>query len=161
MIRTASRPRRAPAACLAALMLGACAARALAAPPPQKAQTPPDTTQIDSWRQTILARPLFNPTRRPAETQATEDSLPRLAGIVVSHGRRHAIFMIPGQARGRIADVGDVVGPWRVLAIENGTIRVRGATGEQAMRPDRDRRTDSGTHGTASTSSPPHSPEDQ
>ncbi|GAA4477709.1 general secretion pathway protein GspN [Gluconacetobacter asukensis] len=160
MIHTASRSRRPPAACLAAIMLGACAVPTLAAPPTQNAQNQPDTAQIDSWQQTILARPLFSPIRRPAEMQAMGDTTPRLTGIVVSRGRRRAIFMIPGQARGRIADVGETVGPWQIIAIENGAIRVRGAAGEQAMRPDRDRRTDSGTRGTspASLSSQPPNP---
>lgn len=155
MIRTASRSRRAPAACLTATMLGACAVPALAAPPTQNAQNQPDTAQIGSWQQTILARPLFSPTRRPAEMQPTGDTSPRLTGIVVSNGRRRAIFMIPGQARGRIADVGNIVGPWQIIAIENGAIRVRSAAGEQSMRPDRDRRTGSGTHDTSPASLPP------
>ncbi|MFW7269014.1 hypothetical protein ACMAUO_13730 [Gluconacetobacter sp. Hr-1-5] len=129
-------------ACLATMMLGLGMLPALAAPPTQDAPNLPDSTRIDSWQQTILARPLFSPTRRPADMPGTGDTTPRLTGIVVGSGRRRAIFMIPGQDRGQIADVGDLIGPWRIVAIENGTIRVRDMAGEHVMRPDRDRRTD-------------------
>lgn len=133
-----SRLRNTLTACLTTMMLGL--GTALAAPPTQNAQNLPDSTRIDSWQQTILARPLFSPTRRPTDRPDTGDATPRLTGIVVGSGRRRAIFMIPGQDRGRIADVGDLIGPWRIVAIENGTIRVRDETGEHVMHPDRDRR---------------------
>ncbi|MBB2205321.1 general secretion pathway protein GspN [Gluconacetobacter takamatsuzukensis] len=154
MIRPASRPRRLLAVCLTAMTLGTGAPTAHAAP--QTTQDQPDTAQIDAWQQTILARPLFSPTRRPTDLPGAGDATPRLTGIVVGNGRRRAIFMIPGQARGRIADVGDSVGPWRIVAIENGAIRVQDPTGEHMMRPDRDRRTDTRPGGSA-----PPRPEEQ
>ncbi|WP_342629383.1 hypothetical protein AAC691_06420 [Nguyenibacter vanlangensis] len=155
-------PWRTGAFRLAAMMLCAASAPARAqSPPAPGGQGLPDAARIDAWRQTVLARPLFSPSRRPATAQGAAAGTPRLAGIVVSGGRRHAIFMIPGQDRGQVADIGATVGPWRVVAIEGGAVRVRGAGGEQSLRPDRDRGADLRPAGPSSGASPASQPDNQ
>ncbi|MBO1325130.1 hypothetical protein K2X14_08650 [Acetobacter sp. TBRC 12305] len=116
----------------------------------------PDAAGIEAARQVILARPLFSPARRPAAGVAAGNGLPRLTAIVVSSGRRRALFMVAGQGRGQVVDVGGVVGPWTVTAIDTGVVHVRGPSGEQVLRPDRDRSAEHPVPGPAS--GPPSGP---
>ncbi|MBB2154999.1 general secretion pathway protein GspN [Gluconacetobacter diazotrophicus] len=115
------------------------------------AAPPPDAARIDAWQQVILARPLFSHSRRPDATPDQSAPRPRLAGIVVSGGRRRAIFMTREDGPGQVVDAGMTVGPWQVVAIGAGTVRVRGADGEQTLRPDRDRSADTPAPGDASS----------
>jgi hypothetical protein len=58
------------------------------------AQAEPSERRVD-WLNTILARPLFSPNRRPAASGSRSvGGLPRLAGIVVTgHGRRQFLLL--------------------------------------------------------------------
>jgi hypothetical protein len=135
-----------------ALMLGAGGLLVLPAPATHAAGPAlPDAARIDAWRQTVLARPLFSPSRHPDATPDLSAPRPRLAGIVVSGGRRRAIFMLREDGPGQVVDVGQAVGPWRVIAIGDTSVRVRGDDGEQTLRPDRDRGTDDRPDGPSST----------
>ncbi|GBQ29564.1 hypothetical protein AA13594_1403 [Gluconacetobacter azotocaptans DSM 13594] len=122
-----------------------------------------NAARIADWQTAILARPLFSRTRRPEATPDTSASVPRLAGIVVSLGRRRAIFMTQGTGRGQVVDVGATVGPWQIVAIGIDSVRVTGAGGAQTLRPDRDRSADGKAGAPSPGISPPddQKPEDQ
>ena len=101
-----------------ALALGGVVAAELAAPgaapvavPPMPgrvpvaAAAPAGVGRVDGWVGTILARPLFSPSRRPAATAAAAGpgGLPRLAGVIVGPEGKTVIFAAAG---GRRADPG-------------------------------------------------------
>ncbi len=113
---------------------------AVAPPPPAPtaaAAATSDAAQLRSWVATILARPLFSHDRRPVEGAApvlVADVLPRLTGITVSPGGRHAIFA--GSAgKPVVASPGDHLGGFTVQAIEPGEVTVAGAGGTRVLRP--------------------------
>jgi hypothetical protein len=75
----------------------------------------------DSMVESILARPLFSPERRPASLEriVVAPKLPRLSGIVTMSEFRRAIFETPGAGRSRVSVVSeaDTIGGWTVLRI--------------------------------------------
>ncbi len=81
---------------------------------------------------TLLQRPLFSPTRRPppGAEAAGLSGLPRLAGVLVAPGDRHAIF-----AGGLVVAEGGAVGRYTVQAIDAGQVTVRGPEGTRVLRP--------------------------
>ncbi len=97
---------------------------------------------VGAWTTAILARPLFNPDRRPeAATSSTPKAErhgepPRLAGILVSTGRSQAIFA-PGDGEDRsiVAVEGSVIGGWKVTAIHAGDVQLSGPDGTRIVRP--------------------------
>lgn len=100
------------------------------------------------WAGAILARPLFNPSRRPVAsvTAGAQQSL-RLAGIIISPTGRKAIFAVSGvpekagadktSLRGMPVGEGEQAGPWHVRHIGAQTVEVDGAGGVQTLRPAR------------------------
>lgn len=90
---------------------------------------------------TILQRPLFSPTRRPATAAAAPVILaarpipPLLAGTVVA-GRqeRFALVLLPSAQRPVIVREGDTVGRFRVVRIGAGEIVADGPDGQIALR---------------------------
>ncbi|WP_367161103.1 hypothetical protein ABUE34_14615 (plasmid) [Kozakia baliensis] len=99
-------------------------------------------TQLSAWQGTVLERPLFSQTRRPDAAPGAAISL-RLTAIVVSNGRRKAIFMTQEGGRGVVADVGTTIGAWRVVSIEKDSVKLQDANGLRVMKPDRIRSADS------------------
>ena len=114
------------------------------------------TDRQDDLLPSILRRPLFVPSRRPAITGATTMPGIRLSGVVVGPGGRTAIFALPRDTvppgamngpgrpvtaggRGILAREGDVIGPWRIRRINHGTVGVEGGSGVTELRPDRER----------------------
>ena len=95
---------------------------------------------VAEWVATALARPLFAPDRRPKAPPASAaastgpQSLPRLAGIVVSPGGKAAIFAGDPDHSLVVAE-GAAVGPWRVVAIHADAVDVSGPQGERTVRP--------------------------
>lgn len=89
---------------------------------------------------TILARPLFSSTRRPAQNapaEATSDSDladTRLTGIVTEPGHRFAIFAISGGKPLKVAE-GDEVSGWRVESITPREISLSGPSGTKTLQP--------------------------
>lgn len=88
---------------------------------------------------TILARPLFNSTRRPpprgGETTAdTGLSDIRLTGIVTEPGRRIAIFA-PTGAKLLTVTEGDNVSGWRVDSITPQEVALSGPEGTKTLQP--------------------------
>ena len=78
-----------------------------------------------------LARPLFSPTRQPANAPITtvERRLPRLVGLF---GDGRATFEMPG-GRTVIARAGDTVGPWRVALITADGVKLEQEGEEQFL----------------------------
>jgi hypothetical protein len=87
---------------------------------------------------TILARPLFTPSRRPDE-QATgagaSAGLTRLTGIVVSEDGKAAIFAPTAGGKPLIVREGDRIGPYVVSAISAGALTVIGPDGQRVLHP--------------------------
>jgi hypothetical protein len=116
--------------------------------PPTPARAPIDPNPagngdpVGAWTSAILARPLFNPTRRPDTTPASEVATerrgepPRLAGILVSADRSQAIFApADGKDRSIVAVEGSVIGAWKVTAIRAGEVQLSGPDGTRIVRP--------------------------
>jgi general secretion pathway protein N len=100
------------------------------------AQAEPSERRVD-WLNTILARPLFSPNRRPAASGSRSvGGLPRLAGIVVTGSRKAAIFAAPpGGGRPVVADEGMRLGAYDVKAISEAGVTVVGPEGTTVLRP--------------------------
>lgn len=92
---------------------------------------------LDALLATILARPLFSPTRRPAKSGGQDASAiisKRLAGIVIEAHRRLAIFAVAG-ARSLILTEGEAVDGWRVEHITPQQVSLKGSSGIEVLRP--------------------------
>ncbi len=102
------------------------------------AATPPATTvprDIAQWQHTVLARPLFNPDRRPAASSVAADAgLPRLAGIIAAPDAAIAIFQ-PGKGKPVLARAGDTVAGWQVAAVSPTLVSLRKDTDRLALAP--------------------------
>lgn len=91
----------------------------------------------------VLARPLFNLTRRPPQGAASaapsEPMPPRLTGILVSQAGRQAIFAPAAGGRAIAAYEGSHVGVFVVSAIAAGEVTVLGPDGgTRVLRPKAD-----------------------
>ena len=113
-------------------------------PLPERTQPAPaagaqDGVSLQSWVETILARPLFSRDRRPAAapaaSAATPDNLPRLTGVAVSPAGRHAIFAAATGGKPLVASVGDHVAGYVVQAIEPGAVTILGPGGPRVLQP--------------------------
>ena len=116
-------------------------------PPPSRAlassagnaEAGPTDAALQSWSKTILARPLFSPSRRPPSSKApipaaTEEELPRLSGVLVSASGGLAIFAGPDD-KPAILHVGDRLGSFVVRAISDGAVTLDGPSGRQLLHP--------------------------
>ena len=118
------------------------AAPIVAVPPPSStravasAGVPAPTLQ--EWTQTILARPLFSPSRRPGHAAAASTVVPRLAGIIIDAKGARAIFASPGDARAIIAGAGAHAGPYLIRAVAASGVSVVGPNGPQVLHPSYD-----------------------
>ena len=104
-------------------------------PPARAASAPPDLPRITA---TLLARPLFSPTRRPpaqgVAAEAPPDlTLPRLAGVLVTSDGGKALFA--GTPRPVVVRQGERLGHFVVRSIEPGEVIVQGPGGARALRP--------------------------
>lgn len=98
-----------------------------------------------AWAETVLARPLFSPDRRPASVAATgagdaPASLPRLAGILMDGPRRSVIFAAPDGSRPTVVAEGGDLGGFHVQTVEAGQVTVVGPDGTHVLRPSFDPR---------------------
>jgi hypothetical protein len=98
----------------------------------------PPAENVAPWVATILARPLFSPTRRPpAESAGPANAVaevPRLAGVLVSDTGGEAIFAQPGQ-KPSVVRTGDRIGPYQVKSISAGEVTLAGPAGSVTMHP--------------------------
>ncbi len=113
-------------------------------PPPSPATVAADRQR---WAEIVLARPLFNPSRRPiveeakpveasaAPAAAAAADLPRVSGIILLPGRSRAIFAGAGDGKPVTVTEGDRFGPYVVEAIEPGQVRLSGPDGTRLLRP--------------------------
>ncbi len=84
---------------------------------------------------TVLARPLFARSRRPAVDTARSPSWssapPRLAGIIVAQNYRRAVFEKPGHAPVTVGEA-DIVGDWHIVRISTESVTV--ANGQESLQ---------------------------
>jgi general secretion pathway protein N len=90
------------------------------------------------WAATVLARPLFNPDRRPlapgsAAAPAASTALPRLTGTLVTSAGRSAIFA--SSPAPLVVQEGGRVGGYTVMRIEPGQVLVTGPGGARTVNP--------------------------
>ena len=94
-------------------------------------------TRFDEQVETVLARPLFSPARRPLEAGgsdfAAESGLEnlRLAGVITTPGRRLAIFAVP-DGRPLAVSEGHRLKGWKIERIMPRQVSMR-AFGEDRM----------------------------
>lgn len=98
---------------------------------------PPERDQTREWIATVLARPLFSPTRRPPaesrEASSTVSGLPRLAGIIVGPSGRSAIFA--GEPRPVVVPEGGRINGYIVSSIDAAEVKVAGPEGLLTIHP--------------------------
>ena len=114
------------------------APRREAAPTAARPPGEPDPAARSSdWAATVLARPLFDPDRRPpapgAATRPADAALPRLAGTMVTAAGRRAIFA--GGGAPLVVQEGARVGAFTVVLIAPGEVTLMGPGGVRAVRP--------------------------
>jgi hypothetical protein len=94
-----------------------------------------------AWADIILARPLFEPDRRPRHSPSfavAEQDMPRLAGIIESSEETLAIFQPNRDAKSVIARVGEAVGGWQITTITTDEVNLRQANKTISLRPEFD-----------------------
>jgi hypothetical protein len=105
----------------------------------QSAPTETASDQARRWETAILARPLFNPDRRPiAQAMAGSGEaagLPRLSGIMITPVGRHAIFTSMSGGKPVVVTEGGSVGGYLVEAISPGNVVLAGSDGRHNLRP--------------------------
>ena len=90
---------------------------------------------LDGWVSTILARPLFSPSRRPGQAVVASTELPRLAGIIIGPDGARAIFATSGDRRAIVAGPGGHAGPYLIRAVDRAGVAVTGPDGERLLHP--------------------------
>ena len=117
-------------------------------PPPRQAVSHPESKAVAAPGQDqvapILARPLFNPSRRPVVTAVAAVSaaaaaaptiLPRLTGVMIGNGQATAIFAGPPNGRSLVVTEGGWVGRYQVRSIRTGQVILAGPDGPAFVRP--------------------------
>ena len=101
-------------------------------PAPSLAGTLDDDAQ--QWADVSLARPLFQPDRRPVSTSAnTDTSLPRLSAIILMGGTRIAIFSMDGQ-KPQVLTAGGTINGYRLTRILTDSVELLGPEGTLTLR---------------------------
>jgi general secretion pathway protein N len=94
--------------------------------------------QRQAWVQTALARPLFEPSRRPpvaGETAPTPAAvLPRLSGVLVSAAGRQVIFA-GSDGKPAVLSEGGKLDGFTVQSISIGEVTMLGPDGVHVLRP--------------------------
>jgi hypothetical protein len=95
--------------------------------------------QVRRWAAASLARPLFNPDRRPvAAAGAGSDgaaALPRLSGIMITSAGRRAIFAATGVGKPQVVLEGGTIGGNLVQSITLGEVVLIGPDGRHSLHP--------------------------
>lgn len=117
-----------------------------AAPPRSDLRPPPHLARAtataavaepdDNELTAILARPLFNPSRRPVAAAAIADAameVPRLAGIVIDRSGRSAIFAAVDHPKPLVLREGGRLGGWSLRAIEASAVTLAGPDGTRVL----------------------------
>jgi len=109
------------------------------AAPSKRVQPPP----IEELVATAVARPLFSPTRRPAERASPSNvsdpdmSDIRLTGIVLEPNRHLAIFAVAG-AKPVVRAEGESLKEWRLDSISPTEVSLTGPGGSRTLAPKTD-----------------------
>jgi hypothetical protein len=98
-----------------------------------------DRPAISQLTATILARPLFSPTRRHPGAPGTDHSEAplsdmRLTGILITPDQRLAIFA-PAGGKSLVRSEGDMISDWRIESIANQSVSLTGPTGAATLEP--------------------------
>jgi hypothetical protein len=99
---------------------------------------------------TILARPLFNPSRRPTAAAANAQpgfDLPRLAGIVIDQSGRSVIFALADRAKALVLREGGTFGEWSVRSIDKTAVTLTGPAGTRVLHLSFEKPARPGVHG--------------
>jgi hypothetical protein len=121
------------------------AARGAGGGGPADRQAPADAAadQVRRWAAASLARPLFNPDRRPIAPAASGSDaaagLPRLSGIMITPAGRRAIFAATGGGKPVVVVEGGTVGGNLVQSITIGEVVLIGPDGRHSLHPTFDR----------------------
>jgi hypothetical protein len=112
----------------------ASAPAALAVPAATPAQAA--DAAVGQWATTILARPLFNASRRPVQVAVSDMdvSLPRLSAIIVNGGVRSAVFD-DGGPKPLVLTAGGEIGAYRLETIAPDNVNLLGPDGQVTLRP--------------------------
>lgn len=96
----------------------------------------PRPPSVQRWAETVLARPLFNPNRRPPQSSAAVSGVARLTAIIIAGGARSAIFAGAGTGeKPHILLEGDRVDGYAILRITSDTVELGGAAGRLTLHP--------------------------
>ena len=110
------------------------------------------------WSETILARPLFSPTRRPPRTVVSQTTAvvekPRLAGVIIAAQGTGAIF-VRQDGKPVFVSIGNRIGPYRIARIADGQVTVETATGTEILHPEFAQGASASISSRGSTSVPP------
>lgn len=91
--------------------------------------------------ESILARPLFVPGRRRMNSGdmagRIDESVPRLAGIVLAPDRKVAIFQVNGEKPKSLSE-GDMIGIWTVKKIDHQSVVMQNSGGTMTLAPAKD-----------------------
>jgi hypothetical protein len=95
--------------------------------------------QVQDWVAAILARPLFEPSRRSPAGAAGSGKMapgfPRLAGIIITPGSRAAIFSAGGSSRPIVVRAGSRLNGVLIQSIDSGQVVVVDGSGSRILRP--------------------------
>ncbi len=111
-------------------------------PTPEPVETKPKPRspepRVDNLVATVLAAPLFSPTRRPAESSAPagdpELSGIRLTGIVIQSDRRIAVFAASG-TKPLVRVEGETINEWQLDSIAPLAVTLSGPAGTRTLAP--------------------------
>jgi|GEM_PF-2210020 len=98
------------------------------------------STRIDELLAMVLARPLFNSTRRPPQSAGNDSVVSsdladtRLTGIVTEPGHHVAIFAVNGAKPLRLTE-GEAVSGWRIESITPHEVSLSGPGGTKTLEP--------------------------
>lgn len=113
-----------------------------AAPPPRREPAAAPADRGRDFAVVLLARPPFNPSRRPVAETASEaaaapatQALPRLTGVLVSNTRQSAIFAGPPDGKPVVVTEGGWLGRYRVQSIRAGQVTLLGPEGATVLHP--------------------------
>jgi len=94
----------------------------------------PDAAPIAAWTEAVLARPLFNPDRKPTPAKHSGGiTLPRLAGTIRTDRGDMAIFQ-PAQGKPIVLGRGGVIAEWTVAEIADGVVVLQRGEATSTLR---------------------------
>ncbi len=91
---------------------------------------------INQWAATMLARPLFDASRRPeaAPASVTDDLPPHLTAIIINGAGRYAVFSASGEKPQDVPEGGGI-GGYLVKTIAADRVQLLGPGGPLTLRP--------------------------